>query len=354
MLLSAVVALLLVCLTAPFFISNLKVYDWNDELNIFVFSGGYIHRERDEGWADTHFGEMGISGIRNLSMDAGSSAVVSIWGDSHVEALQVPDSCKLSQQATNIWNENHKGRIRFFGMAQSYWSVADYVYLIPRLEKIITPVAHIIVLGEHGLKDITPDGTSFLEPNFAFIPHQKIDKRKNELLRKVDTAGCSYPFLALWQPIRALRERLSTHGLRFIPGPIVQKVELLASKDWSVPTRSLINAWYFALSKLRQTSRQPLIIVYLPEIPRLSDGEIICVDDQEGLIAKFRSICDEHEILFVDLTYKFIDGVKLNRRFARGFHNGQLSVGHLNEFGHLLTAEAICGALEKIVPLNDF
>ena len=68
-------------------------------------------------------------------------------------------------------------------------------------------------------------------------------------------------------------------------------------------------------------------------------------DDNE--IALFSQLCEENDIIFVDVTPMFEKLYEEQHILAHGFTNTAVGVGHLNAYGHGAVAEAVAQAIKE-------
>ena len=87
-----------------------------------------------------------------------------------------------------------------------------------------------------------------------------------------------------------------------------------------------------------------LILAYHPALLPEADGSVSPDTDPEKLAA-FRELCAEKDIVFVDLTERFLASFAEESVFANGFSNTAPGSGHLNRVGHRLFAEGVYAAL---------
>ena len=148
------------------FVDHIMVYEWNPVLSIWTFKPGLTYRHRSEGWATAHIGKYGVIGIPDIS--AIRKPKVVIWGDSHVEGVQVDDLERMPQVLTRLLTAEGLDMMAF-GVGRSGESVADYYFKIPKYEKLCPPImAHFIILCD--LADVLPDQLNAEHARFVSQP----------------------------------------------------------------------------------------------------------------------------------------------------------------------------------------
>lgn len=100
------------------------------------------------------------------------------------------------------------------------------------------------------------------------------------------------------------------------------------------------------LAFIREGSDCKIIIVYQPPTVLNPDGSLQCTQD-DNEIALFSQLCEENDIIFVDVTPMFEKLYEEQHILAHGFTNTAVGVGHLNAYGHGAVAEAVAQAIKE-------
>ena len=299
------------------------------------------HHHRREGSATTTFPDRTLSGLEAIGRSPWRKVVV--WGDSHVEALQVDDPQKLVPQVERLANECGIA-IQPVQMAQSGWSVADYWFMMPGIDETVDPERHLIVLG--GLGDIAANGLQFTaEPEFAF--HRIVLRPALFNLREpLADAGMTVP----WRLFHHFRES-ATGPMRFSPGRVVlhgvQRNLEEEAPTASPPESDRLREWAFALDQLRERTSRPIAFVYVPYTPKIERNHLTLTDPSAPSVLVLRQLCESRGISLIDVSHRFEQFHRSTGRFPRGFANGRPSSGHWNSDGHRLVAEAIVNFLQQ-------
>lgn len=90
-----------------------------------------------------------------------------------------------------------------------------------------------------------------------------------------------------------------------------------------------------------------IIFMFHPTIEFNIDGNLISKDD-ENIIQEYKKICEEKNIVFLDMTERFMNEYKKNYSVPNGFFNTSLCEGHLNSNGHRMIAEELYKVIEEI------
>jgi len=347
--LGGVIAFLLVTLISPCFLTSLRVYEWSAELDDYVLMDGYVHRKRDEGWATTHYGPYGFNSM--AGMGDSSASTVMIWGDSYVEAHHVSDEQKTAYQVNKALSEQGLSHFRAITIGRACWSVSDYYFKIPQYEKLLNPVCHFIVVAEYGLKDLCPDGETFLsEPTLQFVCRSLVNPHKIKVITGLYKWGLSDMLLAPWKAVRTVMA--DGRNMRFTVGPYRKVDETTADSGcsvlfaWNEPN-SIIESWSYALDMLKTSTSKPIVLVLVPEVPHLERGVTCCVDPQSEWRGRLAELCMAKQVGCIDMTETLVNDYRTTGKFSRGFHNGQPDSGHLNARGNWLLSRQICAYLNE-------
>ncbi len=322
-------------LTWPF-VESIRPMEPVPELGRTLTSAGYLYRHRREGRGETRFGRYGLPAIEDVRAIEGPS--VAIWGDSYVEALQVADEDKVAQRVTQGSEARLGGRITGVALARGGWAVPDYVFLLPRVEKLFAPRAHVVILA--AIEDALPDGTRFTLPGGLPQLTERVAPAKAPRARQL-LAGAGLHFL--WAGVRNASG--SGRSLRFRPGPRSAKPK--TDKHDEAAELPPTGAVEFLLDRLKAGTDKPIIFVYTPSVPRIRRGIVDLVDPDQAAADVVAAACASRGIDFVNLGPVFTKAYRETGAFPRGFHNGVPSRGHWNERGHRLVAEGILRALER-------
>lgn len=91
----------------------------------------------------------------------------------------------------------------------------------------------------------------------------------------------------------------------------------------------------------------PVIILYHPQIEIDQDGSLeIPGDVRKSQL--FASVCEDNDVLFLDMSKRFKTEYQDNHIIPYGFANSRIGVGHLNEYGHKMIAEEVFKKIEEV------
>ncbi len=340
-----VIASALVVGLSPYFISTLRVYQWSDPIGDYVLKEGYVHRNREEGWARTQYGAWGVAGP--AAVGRRQQSTILIWGDSYIEAHQVNDDQKVAAQFNRMPWPSEATPVTAVSVGHSYWSVADYYYHIPGYDKLLHPACHFIVLAEHGLKDLGPDEESFRSrPEYAFVPRTLVDPGRNRIVERLNQWHLADLSLAPWKAVRTLAQ--DVRNLRFAVGPCRRATP--TGGDASLRAgepNDVVAGWAFALDRLKSATNEPIVLVVVPEVPYLQQGIVRLENPQADGTARLAELCRARHVGLIDMTEVLVSDYLSTGVLSRGFNNGRPGCGHLNARGHALLAQQIRAYLES-------
>jgi hypothetical protein len=331
---------LLVWVISAIWLSPYPPYVWEPTINRYVVAPG-THRSWAEGNGTTRIGRYGVPAIPDVTQLKTETAL--IWGDSHVEAIQVDDAEKMPQVVTRVWTSRHADRpLTAVGIGMRGWGLADIYFQMPYFERLVPQVrANFLVIGE--IEDLNPDGDNresrFLSDpttpsGFKFVESHWVPR--GERLKQ---------FLMRWhlQVVWDMFKRCSEVKIRFAPGRAATPGKVVPKKPDPIP----VDGWRFALQRLQDQAKAPLVLIYIPRLPApLTEGRLSVEDPSADKAKALHQLCLEMNIPLIDLTEEFIAMARSGRGFPRGFPNTVPWSGHLNAEGHRCVAQAICRYLE--------
>ncbi len=335
------VSVAFIWLVGYFFCNSLTYYKYDSKLKRYVHAPGTIHKHRSEGIAITHYGRFNIQGISDITKIRKDKIIV--WGDSFVEAHQVDDQFKIPQQITRqLANRGFGEKVMAFGVGMSGDSVADYCYYIPKYEELIQNIiAHYIVITNPNdtLPDQSSDNTRWIFKSAPFrLTLYKFHPEFQGIKKKLNQFGLYF----IWQPVRSTIASLKRLQMRPQPS---KRTSSKSSCENEESNTFRIEAWTFLFEELKEQTSLPLIFVYCPHVPRISNGKIITADSKTKEMDLFFKIARQHGISVINLRDRFVNFYKTSGVFPRGFPNSIPGEGHLNQFGDELVAEAIADHL---------
>lgn len=313
---------------------SLPSHEYDPALGKFMYTPDTYIRWRQEGWATTFIGKHNTLAVRDI--DKNELPKIAIWGDSVVEALQVPDATKMAQQLSQMFARSGH-QVLGFAIAHSENSLADYIVDLREYESLMPDiVSHYIVLCD--LKDDT-------------LPNRNIRTGRSEFIydngfRIVESENKG-PYQQVYNQLSKYNLRMASYVFGKVTRYRVQlpwnRREVAADTDKQAkePAYDKLDAWEFILGELRRQSSKPITFLYIPYRPAILNGKVSFEDTQQDDKKILAGICRRHNIGFIDLTEHFNDFFLKTMMFPRGFANSFPGRGHLNAHGHRIVAEAI-------------
>ncbi|MUM77824.1 hypothetical protein GKC30_09275 [Pseudodesulfovibrio sp. F-1] len=307
--------------------------EWNESLQLYTRLSDQTIRWRSEGWGDTRVGKYGLTVGEDALADSPVPKFM-LWGDSMVEALQVPDRDKI----TFVFNRISGGDpVHGISWGRGGMGVADYYFIMPHYQRVVSNVqANVVLL--RGFNDVTPMMDSGTHARFHCDPLGFDDST----MAVPTWAGLVIgPWIrALYlEPLHFLYAGLRRHNFRFAPSTATQA---LAQPGTVSSDCDLEQAWRYLVAEMKQRSGVPLSFVYCPpDSPAFRDGKVFVQAGPVPEVELFRSICKESGVGFIDMTPRFNAHYEQTGRFPRGFFNSPPGTGHLNAEGQRMIAEAL-------------
>ncbi|WP_285905638.1 hypothetical protein [Pseudodesulfovibrio pelocollis] len=322
--------ILLVCAV---FHNSATPVEWNDAIQMYTRLSGHSIRWRSEGWGDTRVGKYGLTAGEDVLAESPTPKFI-LWGDSMVEALQVPDR----EKTTFVFNRISGGNPMYgISWGRGGRSVADYYFAMPHYQHVVANVrANVVLLS--GLDDVTPMKDSGKHARFLCDPLRFDQATEVGPTWAGRVIGPWIRALHL-EPVYSLYDGLRRHKFRFAPSTATQA---LAQPGTVSTDCDLEQAWRYLVSQMQQQSRVGLAFVYCPpDSPVIRDGRVVLETGPVPDVERFRAICEESGAGFIDMTPQFNAFYEQTGRFPRGFFNSPPGSGHLNADGQRMIAEAL-------------
>jgi hypothetical protein len=318
---------LCVWIVGPWFVNSILVRVHDHELDTITLREGDVIRWRSEGWAETRIGRHGLPGWK--PNDATTRMI--LWGDSQVEGFCVNDQEKLAAQCIQVAKQKYQATIDCLPMGRSGSDATDWSRIMDRADELWNPVIHVWVVTElSDLLAITstdqgkPTTGSWAAESPAIIRRAK-----------------KFHADAAFQAARKLLFDPATGGirsLRWAMGPIVKPTKIGNEADQE-SVDALLQKTRDRVAFFNERLDRRLALVYAPAMPRIN-GEVVLEHPDDEAWNTFAAMAND-EIPIIDMRESFRLLWTESGKFARGFHNGSVSDGHLNRFGNQLVANAV-------------
>lgn len=314
------------------FLDTVQPVVFDPQVKRWVAQPGTFSRTHGEGWASSTIGEHGIRGLPGGRLPQGPKVV--FWGDSYVEAVQVDDNERMAQALTSLARQDGLA-IHGVGIGNGGDTLIDAVFRLPDYAEALAPVTlNVLVLSR--LEDMLPDrprpgrarfvSTPTFQLEHVEYPPSPLGRLLAGPFRTLELAGAFTLF-----------HKLQENTLRLSPGPTPQA----PVADGPVSKTDEDAAFDFLLTRIREHSRSPVLLLRIPPVPTLERGRIGLDEPQPALAKKVARACARNGVGFLDVSPAFVAHFQTTGRFPRGFFNSPPGSGHLNEDGHRLLAQAI-------------
>lgn len=295
---------------------------------LFNYSGIHIHNETRatdyswqanqwksmtmEGFAWNKYDESGfnnlevMSKIDNLLMGSSHMEAVNVQGDENVCALLNDMKCGITY---NIGMSGHT----IYTCVQNIADAIDYYqpqnYLIIETDTVVLDATSMSQV----LEDCYPHIPSY-DSGIVFMIQKKIPLIKS-FYKAVDTWRSS-----------STRENTAES----IDGKYEDEQNY----------KQTLNCFIEKAVKPVKDSGAQLIIVYQPTVEIDCNGNIMRKSNTDALVS-FKEVCENNDVIFLDMTYFFEKLYYDEHILTHGFINSAVGVGHLNKYGHRLIAERL-------------
>lgn len=299
----------LIAATSPLFVRSYVPRHVDPVRGVPAMPEGANYRWRSEGYANTRIGPYGMPG--KVAIGEANPAVtrIALWGDSQAEGVCVSDDEKLFAQIEKL----APGTVDVLPLARSGDDAADWVKQIPLVDRELAIDMHLILVA---------DLTDLLIPDDA--PSESVSLNR---LTKLPA------FL-----IQSSRNLVSDANagtirrLRFSIGPIDAVRTPVANE--TEPN------WSESVQRLRESTDQPIWILYAPTSPQIAFGKASFKDDEADQFLKIKQIASDLGLQVINVHQELCESAR-SGQWPHGFHHGQIGNGHLNATGNAVIARAI-------------
>lgn len=306
-----------------YLLDSINVLEYHPTLQLWVPAEGTSQRWRTEGFATTVFGE---GGIQPPDWKQLPRPLVALWGDSFVEAWQVPAEQRLEAQV-GARLAARGTRAGCLAIAMHGWGLASYAPLRPRFHALVPDIAlDVVVVNEDDA-----------------LLGEVYDYGKPPPLARWRAPLRALGLDALWVLMRDARD--AARGLRLRPGPAPAEpppaVPPPAASPGSpgAPTPEPLLA---VLRAIRDASPTPLVLVYVPGVPRIGGDRVLqSTAATQAMSERLARLCGQLALGYLDAGPALVASYQRTGLLPNGFLNSVPGLGHLNARGHAAVAEAL-------------
>jgi hypothetical protein len=321
-------------ITSQFLGKSIPVYSYDKELELWVLKENSEVVQRLEGFAISCYGRYGLNKALWARKDQFKTNIF-LFGDSFIEALNVADENKPDSVLTrHLEKMLGQKKLLVWGVGESGLSVAGQIVKMSKYEKVLGKPLVYVIFTTGVENDFGPE-VSDSRAKLVSNPEWQIVKQPDGLFhgggKTRDLFGrFRVNFVRdIINNLKSLREG------RLVFFRIPKKAAFLESTsadnlNWN---RRLSQSTEFLLTRLREQTDAPILIVYCPRLPRIQRGVVDCVDHDAADAMMLQSTACRNGIDFLNLSSVLVDAYQKQQVLCMGFQNGQLGYGHLNERG---------------------
>ena len=284
--------------------------------------GGYFAKA-NEGYS---WGNVDEGGYNNLEGEPEDISVL-VMGSSHMEAMQVAPDKNCAHLLGEMMAAGTGGGSQSGGVYNIGISGHTLLVCIDSLASAVDRY--------------DPDGAVVIETATVEFDLDSIEAELDGSRKKVASSGSGIYYSLQRIPLLRLLYA-QVEELRGIDDEAnVNAAAVTGNADAEMPTDEYIAALdeLLSLAKARAGDRE-LVIFYHPTLT-LNRDEGIVVQTKPTYLDVFAQACANNDVVFVDMTDRFLDAYATSSILPHGFSNTSVGAGHLNEDGHRICAETL-------------
>lgn len=245
---------------------------------------------------------------------------VLIMGDSHMEGIQVSQDDNLTGKLNNVYLKEYN--TYNIGISGTYFpycvnNLVNALNYYKPSKAVIFDVTNDSILPDSDLMNVIINGN--LEKRSVQYEHG--------IMAYIKRIPCVKPLLygiQNWKNQGNNQKEVSTENSKIIDSDYYD----------------MLNDFMGIIHKETSTRGIIPIVVYLPSEQINSDGTHSVIKNYEH-VEKFNQICNKNDIVFVDMSAEFKRLYNEDQILAHGFINTAVGEGHINKYGHRITANRI-------------
>ena len=314
----------------------------------YVWLPGQYKGNMTEGFSFLFMDENGYNNTTQNAKKAKQGIDILLMGSSHVEAVQVGKEENMGALLNTWLPEKNTYSIGISGH-DLYRTIDNLPYALERF----TPKEYVIM----ECFDVKLDAATMLQiidgcgerlPSY----HEGLVAK----LQQIPAVKWIYKDLSTWNRLEKKQKRLAAQEKEEAKKADEEKTDQAsAAKKEEKPDakNALPEDYYDTLKKFlalgseqcRQKGCIP-IIFYHPTGMFYPNGTAYFQTDEDYFDA-FKKACEENDIIFVDMTQRFLQEYEEKHIFPHGFSNTAVATGHLNQDGHRMIAQALTDVIKQ-------
>ncbi len=294
------------------FYYNIPIHNQcNDGATDYKWQPNRFYSRATEGFA---VGKINNDGYTNMfDYDKNSNIDILLMGSSHMEAFNV------------AMDESTASRLNFyFNMNRVYnIGISSHTLLncINNIDKAINKYNPKYIILETGTITFSNDDLQNLISN----QYKKIPSNSNGIIGLLQK---NQVLRLLYKQYRGFKSKKS-EDLEDVNNDFNYSYEY----EKNTLNQKLLQEVIKKVKKIISKNEIKLIIMYHPSTTLANDGSLILSSEHEN-IEGFKEICEQNDILFLDMSDKFREEYEKNYILPYGFNNTSVGTGHLNKYGH--------------------
>lgn len=307
-------------------LSLFSVFYYNPPIHVACETGATDYtREANSFWArgteGFASGTTDANGYNNVSVkDEKEQIDILLMGSSQTEGLYVKEKDALGYRLNEILEEaGEKKQVYNIGMSS---------------HSFLRNVSNI----ENALKTYQPSEYVILETNQLDFSVEEMTQAMQDQMPQLTDYGEGFLYKVQKIPyIKLLYHQYKNYQEN---QKDTQRTGEILQTGGSLGNAEKVREMLGYLKYQAQQYQTDVMIFYYPDLALQEDGTLVTSSNEEKT-KEFQKLCEENEIIFVDVTEAFEEEYKINHRIVSGFPNTAECYGHLNRYGHELIAEAI-------------
>ena len=272
----------------------------------------------------------------------GKSIVV--LGDSYTEAMQV-DTAEKFVSLTEVYLRERGLEMDLHNLGDSGLNNSDYVYLAPLIIQAYSPKVVVIQINANDFRASLDTGYDnyFVEEGGKLIFYHEADDTSNIDLENLIRASGFLTYLAHRWSVISPRIVFDPPSAANIEG--TDAVDGFGDSESGPVTENQIIAQVNFLKETYKDSQ--LVLLFIPNVPIISETGLSWSNPSDDYFVNTLQTINGVEVVYPIDSFRRL--YKQNRILPRGFFNTSPNTGHINEYGHMMVAEALADSLEEIL-----
>ncbi len=286
---------------------------------------------RHEGNGRTSYGDNGLVVNKTVNFDVPRLLFV---GDSYVEAKQVSDSDKFTEQVESDWNAEHPDQpIQTLNMGLAGDDLRSYISFGPNMDAAFAPNIVFVMLKQQDLLPLIADPAPLqqwqADPTFRLAKPEKL----NPIQQVISNTPFRQFFLRMVQQTQGFAPATEDSDRKTAQAELnVSGDDMLVGYEAEVAAQ---------LGALQSIWGDRLVIIYNANVPGIGE-EAAPTFTEDTFVREATQLGIPVVNIYEPMVAAFD-----NYQPPRGFQNSTLGVGHFNRTGHRIIADSLLTYLQQ-------